>query len=257
MRHLRSYSTLAVLAIAMMSAPRLTADERTDRERTTRIECLIELLASKNHPPKIRGNARRGEDQTIQFSSDYDMSLQVPVYLAIKELLAEEEAAVDLLVAHQGDERYSFSLNSDADYNITVSQACERIARKKLLAYEPELKLITGLQYGTYPADQQVPFKTWWSKNKERGLAKLQIEAIDEQIKLMATVDGATALPPHPQARRLPLDEFNRHRDANLQTLKAIRQCVEATGAPYRAKTLDEAYSCFFGLPWTGRRHNK
>lgn len=114
--------------MALLSASPLTADERSDRERTTRIESLIELLASRNHAPEIRGNARRGEDQTIRFPKEFDKSLQIPVYLAVKELLAEDEAAIDLLLAHQGDDRYSFSVNSDTDYNVTVSKACEWIA---------------------------------------------------------------------------------------------------------------------------------
>jgi len=235
----------------------LRADERSDRDRTKRIESLIDLLASKNQAPEVRGNARRGEDQTITFPKDYDRSLQVPVYLAVKELLAEEEAAMDLLLAHEGDDRYSFSTNSEIDNNVTVSEACKWIAAKKLLAYEPELHVITRTQFGLYPADAKGSLKTWWSNNKMRGLATLQTEALDAAITFMTTVDAATAPPWHPEASRLPVDSFNRHRDANLQTLKAIRQYIVATGTPYRAKTLDDAHRFFYGLPWTGRRHNK
>lgn len=257
MHHLRYTQMSLAVAILLALTPWLGADERSDRERTKRIECLIELLASKNQAPIIRGNARRGEDQTISFPKDYDRSLQVPVYLAVKELLAEDEAAMDLLLTHDSDERYSFSTNSYIDRNVTVSEACEWIARQKLLAFEPELHVITRSQFGLYPTDANDSLKTWWTSNKQRGLANLQIEALDAAIKFMATVDGATAPPWHPQASRLPVDTFNRHRDANVQTLKAIRQYIVATGAPYRAKTLDDAHGCFFGLPWTGRRHNK
>jgi hypothetical protein len=257
MNHLRHTPKLVAVALFLVSAPWLTADERSDRERTKRIECLIELLASKNPAPGVRGNARRGEDQTITFPKDYDRSLQVPVYLAVKELLAEDEAAMDLLLAHEGDDRYSFSVNAYKDENVTVSEACERIAEQKLLAYEPELHVITRSQFGLYPADSAGSLKIWWSKNRQRGLAALQVEALDAAIKFMTAVDGATALAWHADARRLPLEEFNRYRDGNLQTLKAIRQYVVTTGTPYRAKTLDDAHSCFFGLPWTGRRHNK
>jgi hypothetical protein len=232
-------------------------DERSDRERTKRVECLIESLASKNQAPHVRGNARRGEDQTIAFPEDYDRSLQVPVYLAIKELLSEDEDTINLLLSHEGDERYAFSVNSYTDHNVTVSAACLWIAKQKLLAYEPELHVLSRSQFGVYPPRSSDSFQVWWSKNKARGLAVLQIEAIDAAIDYMVSVDGATASPRHPEVSRLPLNEFNRRRDANLMVLKAIRQYVVATGTPYRARILDDDQSCIFGLPWTSRRHNK
>lgn len=254
--HLRYDKLILVLALLLASLPPLRADERSDREQTTRVTTLIELLASKNQVPQIRGNARRGEDQTITFSKDYDKSLQVPVYLTVKELLAEGDGAMDLLLAHQGDDRYSFSTNSSIDQNITVSQACEWIAKQKVLAYQPELHVITRSQFWLYPP-QEESFRSWWGKNKKRGLAQLQVEGIDATLKFMTNVDGETALPWHPEANRLPIEEFDRRRHANLKTLKAIRQYIVATGRPYAAKTLDDHHSCIFGLPWSGRRHNK
>ena len=257
MPRLRYQLTLASFVLLAVSGLQAIADERSDREQTKRIEHLIELLASKNQPPTILGDAKRGEDQTIRFPKDYDRNLQVPVYLAVKELLAEDERAIDLLLSHEGDERYSLSVNSDTDYNVTVSAACNWIARQRLLAYEPELHVITRSQFGIYPPRSTESFATWWNNNKERGLAALQIEAIDATIKFMSTVDGATALPWHPEASRLPLAEFNSKRDANLKTLDAIRKYITATDKPYRTTTLDTASQCIFGLPWTGRRHNK
>jgi hypothetical protein len=232
-----------------------------ERERIARIECLIELLASKNAAPTVVGDATMGDDQTIDFPKSYERSLQVPVYLAVKELLAEDEAAMDLLLAHKNDDRYSFSVNSSTDYNISVSGACRWIAKQKLSCYEPEIHVITRSQFGVYP--EVSPFKgpgesfeSWWNKNKGRGLAALQLEAIDAEIKFMQEVDGKTALPWHAAAEPLPIGEFNRLRDDNLRILKALRRYVSETQTPYRPNTLDSEYHHCFGLPWTRRRHN-
>ena len=257
MHDLRHKPTLVAVAILLIAAPPLVGDESGDLEQAKRVACLIDSLASKNQAPIISGDARSGEDQTIRFPADYDRCLQVPVYLAVKELLAEDEVAMDLLLAHEDDDRYSFSVNAQVDRNVTVSEVCEWIARQKLLAYEPELHVITGTQFQLFNPGERVSLKAWWAQNRQRGLVALQIEAIDAAIEFMADVDSATALPWHPLAARLPPEEFNRRREANLQMLKAIRQYVVATGKPYRAKTLDDAHSRFFGLPWTGRRYNK
>src|SRR5688572_24647111 len=126
----------SVVVLFLAGVAPLGAEEPRERERRARIEYLIELLASTNRAPDVRGDASRGQDHTITFPKDYDRSLQVPVYLAMKELLAEDEASMDLLLAYQGDERYSFSVNSTEDYNVSVSRACQWIAEQKLLCYE-------------------------------------------------------------------------------------------------------------------------
>lgn len=180
----------------------------------------------------------------------------------MKELLAEDEAAIDQLLTHDADDRYSFSVNSSRDYNVSVSQACQWIAREKVLCYEPEMRVITRSQFVTpFQEDPfgrtKETFATWWSENKRRGLATLQTEALDGAIKFMTEVDGTTALTWHPDAPRLPLDEFNRRRDQNLKTLAGIRSYVVATGTPYRPKQFDDFYRCMSGLPWSRRLHNK
>ena len=146
----------SLLCVVAATGPLLAANS-DERERIARIECLIELLASKNAAPTVVGDAAMGDDQTLDFPKSYDRSLQVPVYLAVKELLAEDEAAMDLLLAHKNDDRYSFSVNSYKDYNLSVSRACLWIAEQKLSCYEPEIAVITRSQFGVYP--DLSPFK--------------------------------------------------------------------------------------------------
>jgi hypothetical protein len=252
-------SMLAILVVV----PSLRGDVEKEPENVVRIKHLIELLASKNKAPKVRGNINEGDDEDISFPKSYDKSLQVPVYLAVKELLNEDEAVIDLLLAHRNDDRYSFSVNfANRDFNVTVARACRDIVDRKISCYEPEMEFISKGQYGVrYPdldpqADHDKAWKTWWNKNKKRGLATLQIEAIDSMIEFMTKADGRTATPIHPDAEPLPIKEFNRKREQNLRKLKAIRQYIVDSKTPYHPTALFDDAMYIFGLPWTGRHFN-
>src|SRR5262249_15271954 len=107
--------------------PKHTLKDSDRKEARARVKYLIAMLASKNPPPAIEGK-EKWEDKTITFSKQYDKSLQVPVYLAVQQLLAEDEVAIDLLLSHTDDKRYSYSVNCLNDYNVSVSDACEAIA---------------------------------------------------------------------------------------------------------------------------------
>ena len=252
---------LATAWLLVATATPVDAADAVQRERAARVKFLIDCLASKNTPPEVTGDASIGDEQTIRFPETYDESAQVIVYLAAQELLAEDEDVIDVLLEHENDDRYSFSINSVEDYNVNVSQACNRIAWRKLHAYEPELHLITrsGPRYPDFDpfAGSKDSFARWWKANKTRGLAQLQLEALDAEIKFMEQADSKTALPWHPDAEPLPIAEFNRLRDENLQRLKAIRGYVSAAKVPYRPKELETFPQYVFGLPWTGRRQNK
>ena len=252
---------IGVTATAILTVhPVARGDDGQAKESAARIGHLIKLLASRNQAPKIKGDASLGDDPEIRFGAQYDRLAQVPVYLALNQLLAEGEGAFDLLLQHERDQRYSFSVNSYHDYNVSVGQACQMIVERNILCFEPEIEVITRSQFGLYPPANQLmntTFAEWWSANKARGLAAIQIEAIDTTIAFMKEVDGATALPWHPAAERLPIEEFDRIRDKNLRTLKAIRDLITTTGKPYTAKSLEGHVTYLFGLPWTGRKHNK
>jgi hypothetical protein len=228
-----------------------------------RVEALIEQLASRNAAPLVRGDASEGDDQTIHFPATYDETQQTPVFCAYKALLAEEDAAIDILIEHANDQRYSYSVNSTSDRNVTVGAACEEIASAMIVGFDNELEVISRSQFGVFPArdpfDKSDPLPTvvsYWKKNKELGLAKIQLLAIDEMLKYFRNANGETDPPWHPEAARLDLSEFNRRRDANIRTLTAIRKYVSETGKRYKTTQIDGAHNCMFGLPWAGRRFN-
>lgn len=237
-------------------------DAKPDRTRK-RVEILIEQLASRNDAPPIRGEARRGEDQTIRFPENYDKSHQVRVYNAIQTLLAEEDAAIELLFEHQEDPRYSYSVNSYVDYNVTVGEACRTIAEAMLIGFENELQVISRSQFGLFPRQDSSPtdnptlnLATLWRESKSRDAAKVQIEAIDAMLEYFKKADAQRDPPWHPDAKRLLAAEFNRRRDQNIKTLTAIRNLISETGKRYRTNTIDGAHYCIFGLPWSVRKFN-
>ncbi len=230
-----------------------------------RVELLIEQFASRNEAPTIRGNARRGEDQTIRFPDNYDEQLQVPVYSAMQALLAEEDTAIDLLLDHSEDARYSYSVNSYADYNVTVGDACKNIATAMLTGFEDELHVVSRSQFGIFPtredpfrdSKQLPPLLDYWRQHKDLGVAKIQIQAIDAMLEYFRNADAETALPWHPDAKPLEKRDFNRLRDKNIKTLTALRRYIIETGKRYRTNRIDGAHDCVFGLPWSGRKFNK
>ena len=126
----------------------LPLQDRDAVETRKRIECLIEMLASKNSAPTISHPEDEGE---IHFPETYDKALQVPVFLAMEELLREGEESMDLLLKHEGDKRYSLSVNGPNDENLTVSEVCQEIAFAKICCFKSELRLISFDQHSGVP----------------------------------------------------------------------------------------------------------
>jgi hypothetical protein len=253
------WAFVGVISCYCAMLPKAKGGEQDHQESQKRIAYLIEMLASKNAAPPILGDASEGDDQVVGFPENYDKSLQVPVYLATQQLLAEGEVAFDQLLAHLEDKRYSFSVNSLNDYNNDVSDACEEILWRIVLGYESELHVITRLQFGLYPSrDDRAKMADFFKKQvKQKGLVAIQLGAIDATIAFMENVDGKTAPPWHPEAEQLPIKKFDRLRDENLKKLKGIRQAIVQTGRPYIPRTLFDSPRQFFGLPWSSRKWNK
>jgi len=232
----------------------LLAGEKSDDQTTKRITHLIGMLASRNAPPRIHGDPRKGDWVQIRFDKAYDTNLQVPVYLAMQELLAEEEAALDLLLKHGDDKRYCLSITHiENDENKTVGEICTRIFWAKILPFQEELHFITKDQWGVYPRSGKSD-KEWWKGKKKHGLAKVQIEAIDAMLDFMKKADVKKASPWHPEAKPVTPREFERGRKKNIRLLKAIRETIVNTGKPYRPSTCNPWYDHIIGLPWKGRK---
>jgi hypothetical protein len=236
--------------------------EKNDPSRK-RIEVLIEQLASRNAAPIVRGNARRGEDQTIRFPETFDKELQTPVYSAMQALLAEDDMAIDILMEHSDDMRYSYSVNTYADYNVSVGRACTILATQMLIGFEDELLVVSRSQFGVFPLnssgedDAPVTVLEYWKKHRDLGAAKVQIQAIDTMLEYFRTADSKTEPPWHPDAQRLDTAEFNRRRDENIRSLTAIRRFISDTGRRYRTNRTNSTHDALYGFPWTSRKFNK
>lgn len=236
--------------------------EKVDPDRM-RVELLIEQLASRNAAPIVRGNARRGEDQTIRFPETFDRQLQTTVYSAMQALLAEDDIAIDVLMEHVDDARYSFSVNSYKDCNVSVGRACTILATQMLMGFEDELQVVSRSQFGVFPVDSSgendypTTVLDYWRKHRNLGAAKIQVQAIDAMLEYFRTADSSTEPPWHPDAQRLETAEFNRRRDENIKYLTAIRRFVSDTGRRYRTNRTNGTHDSLYGFPWTSRKFNK
>jgi hypothetical protein len=211
------------------------------------------MLASKNPKPSTKNDSPFHEPE-ISFSKDkYNPDLQIPVYLAIQQLLSEGEVAIELLLRHPQDDRYSISAYAAGSFNMHVSRVCESLVEISISCFKPEINYITYDQEHVYPKlAVGESLGEWWAKNKHRGLMALQLEAIDANLDFFKTVDGKKARPIYLSENRYEIDDFNKMRDENIVTLKTIRASIVARGESYRPKAITRLQRGiqFVGLPW-------
>jgi hypothetical protein len=251
------HGLIALLGVLVVVAPPLFANEKPDTETTKRITYLIGMLASRNPAPRIVGDDGReirgepmGDMPRAVFGKSYDRNRQVPAYLAMQQLLAEGEVALDLLLKHRDDKRYCLSIKSIGDAkNLTVGTFCSRIFWENIFPLTDELHFMTRDQYRVYPARYR-SVEQWWKDKKKMGLAKVQIEAIDGMLDFMQKADAKKASPYHPEAEKVPPTEFEKRRKKNIRILKAVRETILSTGKPYRPRTCLAWYEDVIGLPW-------
>lgn len=239
--------------------------QETDEQFNKRIEFLIELLASPNDSPEIVKFKGFSNDE-VKFGDAYSKEKQTQVYLAMKTLLSEDERAIDVLLKHCDDKRYSYTVHNTSDRNVSVGRACEEIVRKKMVGFSDDIELICQPQYlyayfpdiqEINPTNDRLTIADYWEQRRKLGLVGIQKEELRRLIKLFETVDGKTVLPNRPEAARLPIEEFERQRDRNLRILRSIRESVESTGKPYLTTNVNPTYGSMHGLPWSVRRYNK
>jgi hypothetical protein len=244
----RQISLVGLLAVAV--AP-LSADEKPDRETTERITHLIGMLTSRNPAPKI---VDMGGYAEATLDKAYDKNLQVPVYLAMQQLLAEGDAALELLLRHEDDKGYCLSVtNCDYDENRTVGFICMRIFWANIRPFGDDLHFMTKGGRGEYPILKGKSLKDWWAAKKKIGLARVQIEAIDAELDFVQKADARKATGPIPDAPPLSSAEFEEARKQNIRFLKAMRETILSTGQPYRPRTcISTLYEQIIGLPWSG-----
>lgn len=247
----RSFQSLiplvGLLTVAVMP---LSADEKPDRETTERITHLIGLLKSRNAPPKI---VNMKDHAVATFDKAYDTKLQVPVYLAMQQLLAEGDAAFELLLKHEEDNGYCLTVvDNDYDENRTVGDICMRIFWANIRPFENDLRFLTRRGREKYPVLKETSEKEWWASKKKIGLARVQIEAIDDELDFVQKADVKKAAGPIPDAPPLSAAEFEKARKQNIRILKAMRETILSTGKPYRPRTcINTFYESLIGVPWS------
>ncbi len=254
----RSGKVLAMIVgvTGFVTSSAVGTEDARDQERVASVAYLVEMLASRNAAPPIKGDGEQ-EDREIHFPKEYDKALQVPVYLAMQQLLAEGEIALDALFAHAEDDRYSFSVNSYEDRNVSVSEGCRLIADRILFPFASELRVISRQQYGIYPKLQNdQTLAGWWKANKGRGLAAIQVEAIDATIRFLERADRTKVASVYGDAPPLPAKKFERDRQENLRILRRIRKQIKETKEPYVSRRLFDETEDIYGLPWARRKHN-
>lgn len=232
-------------SVSVFVGSAVLADDFDDPGRAERIAVLIELLASRNPAPV----ERQGE---IRVPKEYDRQAQAVVFLAIQGLLDEGEHAMDALISHFGDQRYSHSFNAiSGTGNVTVGATSERIAAYLIRCYAGEMHTITRDQHAIWPfEDTDMNLSEWWKENRERGLLAIQKEAVDRAIRFFTTIDRKKASTPYIDGGRLDPEEFDKLRKENLAVLNRIKRTIEASGQTYRPKSFYPSFAVMDLLPW-------
>lgn len=210
-----------------------------------RIRVLVELLASKNKPPK-----------RYPFPATYDKNAQVIVYLAIQQLLAEGSAGFDTLIKHFDDARYSYTFAlPDDECPETVGMVCYSIMRRCIKCYDNEIHYIASEQWELSPKLDSPSLAEWWKRNRSRPLWEIQVEGIDRALAFMEKASFETTHRHWRLSEFVPPAVFESHRKDNLRILKEMRASIVAQKVAYRPKSLekelDNPYDPMLGLPWT------
>lgn len=221
-------------------------DEVFVEAKTRRIQAVIEQLASRNRAPVKSG-------PQMVFPEEYSDEAQTAVYLAMRCLLGEGSDGIDQLRSRFDDTRYAYSYTSpNGIHNATVGGACQRLARRVILAFEPEMARISSDQVAR-PPWQDREFGDWWVAHRDRPLWELQISAIDAQIQVFETMRRETAASPHPLAEKLSEEKFERLRKLNLARLQEIKNCIKEGRRAIIATEIDEDYGAMTKMEWPTR----
>jgi hypothetical protein len=172
----------------------------------------------------------------------YDTKAQAAVYLAIQGLLTDGSTAFDTLLAHFNDERYSFSVEGDQEvHNVSVGEVCRVIMVRTIQCADYEIEILTPDQLDIYIGrTAKGDLAKWWKANKHRPFWEIQVEALDDAIKFMESVDRLKCRKIHREAERLPPQKFEEVRKENLRKLKARRDAIASFEEPHRPKQLQD-----------------
>jgi hypothetical protein len=191
-----AYKLLALFALAIFGSnvhvPICLAQAKDQpNESALRFKALIDQLASPNPEPKTHIN---GKPHRVRFSADYDVKSQERVDEARRALHRSIADALPYLIDALDDKRYSMTINwgdGDGYYNKTVGDICREVIATNLEVYRKEIAFLGPQHWHQYT----FPYvsKEWLSKNSNRTLIELQLDAIDWAIDQRAKEDGRYA----------------------------------------------------------------
>jgi hypothetical protein len=183
---------LLVTGILFLGWARKAAAEPDEKD--SQVEALIEQLASPNQRPLI--SARGGADprDLDPIPNNYDVNAQKKVMAAWGRLAAMGEKAFNSLIAHLGDERYSYTYvtGPGALHNQSVSDACAAILGNSINAYRSLARpLFTGRKPEFFPYELRLKngwktsgeLKSWFAERRGKQLWELQVEAAQWAIE--------------------------------------------------------------------------
>jgi hypothetical protein len=182
---------LTTMAMAVDTPSCLSQEKEPSPESARRHKTLIDQLASPNSKPQTHVN---GKPYKVRFPADYDVEAQERVDEARQSLNRDVAEALPYLVEALEDKRYSMTINwgeGDGYYNKTVGDICSEVIASNLEVYRSEITFL-GPQHWhqyTYPNVN----RDWLSKQGNRTLAELQLEAIDWAIDQRVKENGRYA----------------------------------------------------------------
>ncbi len=252
--HAMRIGLLFLLCVGLNSGLNGLAAEEDSSFQPERVSFLIELLASKNSRPQQ-------VHRDIDFPKNYQYEAQVPVYLAMRQLLNEGAGACDGLCKHFEDQRYSYTKKGiNGDTNRSVGSVSNEIFQCILCPYHYEIHFITRDQRNIGLGAEK-DLKDWWKTHREQPLWQLQLEQIELALKFFSTARTETVASIHPDAPRFDTEEFEKLRIENVEHLQALKTSINALKKPYVTQLIESGGSSqtgFTSLPWTNAaKHNR
>jgi hypothetical protein len=189
-QHVGALDRLLIIFVALLScAASLRAQERMfDSLKNAE---LVELLASRNRPPKMMDQLRY---RIAEFPDSYNHEKQRTIFAAAAELRKRGVAAFPELIRFANDQRYSCLRNRGLGCELlTVGDMCWWIIRMQVDAWEYAL----DIQHGSPPRLATVPFEKrelakWFESKKGWALNDFQKESLRSRT---SEIDASSVYP--------------------------------------------------------------
>lgn len=170
-----------ICTIAITFFPSITAAQ--DEDANPEISKLVNLLASRNESPILRGPSF---PRVMPESWDEDAQKEVEV--AFKRLENKGKEVIPYLIEKLDDNRYSMTRTFSTDVNLTVAQVCKELIEGKIEVlrfkygsrenpigrFVKEPDYISEVYAGDYAA--------WWEEEGDRPLSEIQSAILNWRV---------------------------------------------------------------------------